>query len=103
MAFELTFALATRVVLALSPLGSYIQDDNQLSSPLTSYSRRKHFTCVFDSTAVVHFSTIVPTSRIHPTLLWTLFDVIGAWALVNIWRSRSNVQKRERDMRIAAL
>src|SRR6266849_4500858 len=43
MAFELAFAVGTRVVLALSPLGSYIQDDNQLSSPLTSYSRCKHF------------------------------------------------------------
>lgn len=42
MAFELAFAVSARVVLALSPLGSYIQDDNQLSSPLTSYSRCKH-------------------------------------------------------------
>src|SRR6267142_7166546 len=41
MAFEFAFAVATRVVLALSPLGSYLQDDSQLSSPLTSYSRRK--------------------------------------------------------------
>ena len=41
MALELAFAVAARVVLALSPLGSYIQDDSQLSSPLTSYSRRK--------------------------------------------------------------
>ena len=42
MALELAFAVAARIVLALSPLGSYIQDDDQLSSPLTSYSRRKH-------------------------------------------------------------
>jgi hypothetical protein len=42
MALEFAFAVAARVVLALSPLGSYLQDDNQLSSPLTSYSRRKH-------------------------------------------------------------
>jgi len=41
MAFEFAFAASARVLLALSPLGSYLQDDNQLSSPLTSYSRRK--------------------------------------------------------------
>jgi hypothetical protein len=41
MAFEFAFAVATRVVLSISPLGSSLQDDNQLSSPLTSYSRRK--------------------------------------------------------------
>jgi len=42
MAFEFTFAVAARVLLALSPLGSYLQDDDQLSSPLTSYSRRRY-------------------------------------------------------------
>lgn len=41
MALELAFAVAARAVLVLSPLGPYLQDDNQLSSPLTSYSRRK--------------------------------------------------------------
>ena len=41
MTSEFTFAVAARIVLALSPLGSLLQDDNQLSSPLTSYSRCK--------------------------------------------------------------
>jgi GPI-anchor transamidase subunit U len=51
MALELAFAVAARAVLVLSPLGTYIQDDNQLSSPLTSYSRRKQ-PPVFDVTSV---------------------------------------------------
>ena len=41
MTFEFTLAVATRTVLAFSPLEGLFQDDNQLSSPLTSYSRRK--------------------------------------------------------------
>ena len=49
------------------------------------------------------FSTIVPALRIPPALLWTSLDAIGAWALVNIWRSRSNIQKSKRDLRIAAM
>ncbi|KAI9507904.1 PIG-U-domain-containing protein [Russula earlei] len=117
MAFEFAFAVAARVVLALSPLGSYLQDDDQLSSPLTSYSRLQEGIYLFrhgvdpysggsfrhSPLALSVFSTIVPKSRIHPTLLWTFFDAVGAWALVNIWRSRSNIQKSERDMRIAAI
>jgi len=117
MAFEFAFAVSARVVLALSPLGSYLQDDNQLSSPLTSYSRLQEGIYLFrhgvdpysggsfrhSPLALSLFSTIVPASRIPPTLLWTCVDAIGAWALVNIWRSRSNIQKSERDLRIAAI
>ncbi|KAI0000470.1 GPI transamidase subunit PIG-U [Russula vinacea] len=116
MALELAFAVAARAVLVLSPLGPYLQDDNQLSSPLTSYSRLQEGIYLFrhgidpysggsfrhSPLALSLFSTVIPTSWIHPTLLWTFCDAIGAWALVNIWRSRSNVQKSERDMRIAA-
>jgi len=98
-------------------LGSYLQDDDQLSSPLTSYSRLQEGIYLFhhgvdpysggsfrhSPLALSVFSTVVPASRIPPTLLWTFFDAIGAWALVNIWRARSNIQKGERDMRIAAI
>ena len=49
------------------------------------------------------FSTVVPALRIPPALLWTSLDAVGAWALVNIWRSRSNIQKSKRDLRIAAM
>ena len=41
MTFEFVLAVGIRTVLAFSPLGHLFQDDNQLSSPLTSYSRRK--------------------------------------------------------------
>src|SRR5260221_820809 len=41
MAFESVFAVSERVVLVLSPLGSYLQDGNQLSSPLTLCSRHE--------------------------------------------------------------
>ena len=49
------------------------------------------------------FSTVVPALRIPPALLWTSLDAVGAWALVNIWRSRSNIEKSKRDLRIAAM
>ena len=41
MTFEFVLAVAIRAVLAFAPLEHLFQDDNQLSSPLTSYSRRK--------------------------------------------------------------
>ncbi|KAH9014240.1 hypothetical protein EDB84DRAFT_1443939 [Lactarius hengduanensis] len=46
-----------------------------------------------------HHSSVTNT----PALLWTSLDAVGAWALVNIWRSRSNIQKSKRDLRIAAI
>ncbi|KAH9978874.1 PIG-U-domain-containing protein [Lactifluus volemus] len=117
MAFEFALAVATRIVLAFSPLGSSLQDDNQLSSPLTSYSRLQEGIYLFrhgvdpysggtfrhSPLSLSLFSTIIPTSRIPPTLLWTFIDAVGAWALVNTWRSRSQIPKGERDMRIAAM
>jgi hypothetical protein len=57
MALELAFAVAARAVLVLSPLGSHIQDDNQLSSQLTSYSRRKQTSRVY-----LMYSTSVNTT-----------------------------------------
>ena len=42
MTFVFALAVATRTVLAFSPLDRIFQDDNQLSSPLTSYSRCKY-------------------------------------------------------------
>ena len=55
--------VAVRVVLALSPLGSYIQDDNQLSSPLTSYDRCKHFPTaylIFQLTCMLYYYICQP-------------------------------------------
>jgi hypothetical protein len=42
MAFDLVFAalVASRLLLALSPLPSLLKDNTQLASPLTSFSRR---------------------------------------------------------------
>jgi len=117
MSFEFALAVVTRAVLAFSPLEHLFQDDNQLSSPLTSYSRLQEGIYLFrhgidpyaggtfrhSPLALSFFSTVVPALRIPPALLWTAMDAIGAWALVSIWRSRSNIQKSKRDLRIAAI
>ncbi|KAI0268597.1 PIG-U-domain-containing protein [Gloeopeniophorella convolvens] len=117
MALELWFAVATRVALALSSVGSYLQDDDQLSSPLTSYDRLQEGIYLFQHgidpysggtfrhspLALSLFSTVIPLSRVPSKLIWTLTDAVGAWALVNIWRARSNTARSTRDLRVAAI
>ena len=48
------------------------------------------------------FSTLLPTSRVTSSILWTLCDAFGALALIKIWRARQRVSKSSRDGLIAA-
>jgi len=48
------------------------------------------------------FSLILPESRVHASILWTFFDILGAWALVSVWRARQNLSKSSRDTVVAA-
>ncbi|KAJ7796174.1 GPI transamidase subunit PIG-U-domain-containing protein [Mycena olivaceomarginata] len=48
------------------------------------------------------FTTVLPTSRIISSIIWTLCDAVGAWALTEIWRARQRVAQTSRDGLIAA-
>ncbi|KAJ3542830.1 hypothetical protein NMY22_g3365 [Coprinellus aureogranulatus] len=113
------------VIPALSTLrlGAYylgISDvllhDHQLSTPLTSYSQLQeglylfnHGIDPYDGGTFRHsplllalFSSILPSSKAFSALLGTLCDAVAAWALVQIWRARQNVQSSSRDGLVAA-
>ena len=49
------------------------------------------------------FSTILPNSRVTSSILWTLCDAVGAWALIQIWRARQRVRSSPRDNLVGAL
>ena len=49
------------------------------------------------------FSTFLPLNQITSPLLWTLVDVVGAYALVQTWRARNGAGKTKRDALLAAL
>ncbi|KAI0731919.1 PIG-U-domain-containing protein [Fomitopsis betulina] len=119
MDFTLTFPalVATRLVLAFSPLTQYLRDDHLLSSPLTSYARLqegvylfKHGIDPYSGSTFRHsplllslFSTVAPLNEITAPLLWTASDALAAWSLVHIWRARQNITSTSRDSLIAAL
>src|SRR5882762_3352029 len=46
---------------------------------------------------------MLPTSRVASSVLWTLCDSVGAWALIRIWRARQRVSSSSRDGLIGAL
>lgn len=48
------------------------------------------------------FSLILPERRVHASILWTFFDILGAWALVSVWRARQNLSESSRDTVVAA-
>jgi len=48
------------------------------------------------------FTTILPSSGQLASLLWTINDLVGAYALVQISRSRQNLQSSSRDTLVAA-
>ncbi|KAI9566946.1 PIG-U-domain-containing protein [Boletus coccyginus] len=106
-----------RLFLAFIPLPSIsgLQHDHQLSSPLTSYSRLKeglwlysHDIDPYAGGVLRHsplflsiFSTVLPPLPI----IWALGDIVGAWALLRIWRTRQRVGKGSggRDGLVAAV
>jgi len=95
--------LAIRLITAYSPLHDILKLDEQLASPLTSYSRLLEGVYLFKNEInpysggvfrhspilLTLFSTILPLSSTLSPLLWTLCDGIGAWCLSRIFRLRS--------------
>ncbi|EGO00346.1 hypothetical protein SERLA73DRAFT_52780 [Serpula lacrymans var. lacrymans S7.3] len=109
--------VAGRLLLAFNIPPDTLKYDQQLSSPLTSHLRLQEGIFLYlnnidpYSGGVFYqsplflslFSTILPTSRVACSILWTLCDAIGALALVRIWRFRQRVASSTRDGLIAAL
>ncbi|KAI0662059.1 PIG-U-domain-containing protein [Cubamyces menziesii] len=109
--------VAARLLLAFAPLPEALKHDQQLSSPLTSYSRLregiylfKHGIDPYSGGAFRHsplllslFSTVLPLTPYTSPIVWTAVDTIAAWALVRIWRLRTGAKKTPRDRQIAAL
>lgn len=95
--------MCLRLLLAVLPLPgqNLLKNDHQLSSPLTSYLRLNEGLWLLDNNidpyvggAFRHsplllslFSTIVPPLPI----VWAVSDVMGAWALLRIWRARQGL------------
>ncbi|KIJ11802.1 hypothetical protein PAXINDRAFT_15378 [Paxillus involutus ATCC 200175] len=109
--------VSCRLLLAFAPipLTSGLQHDHQLSSPLTSYSRLKeglwfyqHDVDPYAGGVFRHsplllslFSAVLPPVPV----VWALSDIVGAWALLRIWRARQRVSKgpSSRDSLVAAV
>ncbi|EPQ57109.1 PIG-U-domain-containing protein [Gloeophyllum trabeum ATCC 11539] len=118
--FRVAFPLlvSCRLLLALTPFVNSLGLDHnhQLSSPTNSYVRLqeglflfKHDIDPYAGGSFYHsplylslFTTVLPTSRFVSRIVWTMLDVLGAWALVNIWRERQSVVRTSRDTLVAA-
>ncbi|KAJ7195435.1 GPI transamidase subunit PIG-U [Mycena pura] len=105
-----------RLLLALTNLSGALKRDHQLSSPLTSYLNLQEGIFLFKNGVdpysggvfrhsplfLALFTTVLPASRTVSSIIWTLCDALGAWALVQVWRARQQVAKTSRDSLIAA-
>ncbi|KAJ7288155.1 GPI transamidase subunit PIG-U [Mycena rebaudengoi] len=108
--------VAGRLLLALMNLSDALKHDHQLSSPLTSYLNLQEGIYLFKTGIDPYsggvfrhsplflslFITVLPTSRTASSIVWTLCDALGAWALIQIWRARQRVAQTRRDGLIAA-
>ncbi|KAJ7781767.1 GPI transamidase subunit PIG-U [Mycena maculata] len=108
--------VAGRLLLALTNLSGVLKHNHQLSSPLTSYLNLQEGIYLFKNGIdpysggvfrqsplfLALFTTVLPTSRTACSIIWTLCDAIGAWALVQLWRARQRVAQTSRDGLIAA-
>ncbi|KIJ49409.1 hypothetical protein M422DRAFT_225095 [Sphaerobolus stellatus SS14] len=95
--------LAIRLLAAYSPLHELLQDDQQLTSPMTAYPRLREGVYLFkhgidpysgglfrqSPILLTLFSTIIPPSKILSPLLWTACDGISAWCLSRIYILRN--------------
>ncbi|KAJ7643983.1 GPI transamidase subunit PIG-U [Roridomyces roridus] len=105
-----------RLLLALTNASDVLKHNHQLSTPLTSYLNLQEGIYLFKNGIdpysggvfrqsplfLALFTTVLPTSRIACSLIWTISDAIGAWALVQLWRARQRVAQTSRDGLIAA-
>ncbi|KAF8530385.1 PIG-U-domain-containing protein [Hysterangium stoloniferum] len=103
--------LAIRLLAACFPLYDIFHDDQQLTSPLTSYSRLREGVYLFKNgldpysggvfrqspLLLTLFSTLLPLSPVLSPLLWTLCDGIGAWCLSQIWKLRRSSESEQRS------
>ncbi|KAF7346557.1 hypothetical protein MSAN_01883800 [Mycena sanguinolenta] len=109
--------VAGRLLVALTNISDALKHDHQLSTPLTSYLNLQEGIYLFKNGIdpysggvfrhsplfLALFTTVLPTSRTVSSIVWTLSDAIGAWALVQIWRARQRVAQTSRDGLIAAI
>ncbi|KAJ7069625.1 GPI transamidase subunit PIG-U [Mycena amicta] len=106
-----------RLVLALATdLYDALKHNHQLASPLTSYLNLQEGVFLFKNGVdpysggvfrhsplfLALFTTVLPTSRTLSSIIWTLSDAAGAWALVQIWRARQRASQTSRDGLVAA-
>ncbi|KAJ3504422.1 hypothetical protein NLJ89_g7940 [Agrocybe chaxingu] len=109
--------VAARIWLSLTDLSNVLKHEQELSSPLTSFSQLQEGIYLFQHDVDPYsggsfrhsplllslFTTVLPSSRTLASLLWTLNDVAGAWAMVEIWRARQHLRSSPRDILIASL
>ncbi|CEL60844.1 Phosphatidylinositol glycan anchor biosynthesis class U protein OS=Homo sapiens GN=PIGU PE=1 SV=3 [Rhizoctonia solani AG-1 IB] len=112
------FALvALRLALFTTPIPRLIQDDYQLASPVTSFSRLKEGIFLLEKGidpytggVFLHsplflalFSTVFPLSNLGSAILWSALDGITAWCLVSLWRIRSSIRDDRKEVLISAI
>lgn len=111
--YQLSFScfLATRLILTLFGFQRSLERNHQLTTALTSFANLREGVYLFksgidpyDGGIFAHsplllalFSTILPSSKAAAYILWTLFDGLAGWALVQIWRTRQGVHRTSRD------
>ncbi|VDB95986.1 unnamed protein product [Peniophora sp. CBMAI 1063] len=94
--------LAAKFLLALTPYGDQLQENQILTSPLNAYPRLREGIYLFEhgidpysggtfrhSPLFLSLFAWLPTWRILNALLWTGADAIAVWALASIWEARS--------------
>ncbi|KDQ10047.1 hypothetical protein BOTBODRAFT_116364 [Botryobasidium botryosum FD-172 SS1] len=108
--------LLFRLALLATPLPRFFEHDHQLSSPLTSFFRLQEGIFLYKNgidpyagdvsrvspLLLAIFSTVLQLPLPIISVLWTLSDVLGAWALVSIWRARSQTVGTKTEGLVAA-
>ncbi|KZT43597.1 PIG-U-domain-containing protein [Sistotremastrum suecicum HHB10207 ss-3] len=108
--------IAARLLLAYHPALLHLQDDAQLSSPLTSYKRLLEGIFLFQNGVdpytggtfrhspllLALFSTAFPLSSTTAPIIWLAFDLLGAVSLAKIYHSRTQARDRNRNFVLVA-